>query len=120
MPLALQPKLLRALEERTVQPLGGNQDVSFDVRIIAATHHDLETAVESGGSSGKTFITVSTSCTYRFRRYARGAETFCSWPRCFSSAAPRKPARTSAASTRRPRKSCWVTSGPATSVNFEM
>ena len=48
MPLALQPKLLRALEERTVRPLGGNQDVSLDVRIIAATHHDLESAVENG------------------------------------------------------------------------
>ena len=48
MPLALQPKLLRALEERTVRPVGGNQDVNFDVRIIAATHRDLEATVENG------------------------------------------------------------------------
>ena len=48
MPLGLQPKLLRAIEERTIRPVGGNQDIHFDVRIIAATHRDLESIVESG------------------------------------------------------------------------
>ena len=48
MPLSLQPKLLRALEERTIRPVGGNQDINFDVRIIAATHRDLEAIVETG------------------------------------------------------------------------
>ncbi len=48
MPLTLQPKLLRALEERTVRPVGGNQDVTFDVRIITATHRELESQVENG------------------------------------------------------------------------
>jgi DNA-binding NtrC family response regulator len=48
MPLALQPKLLRALQERRVRPVGGDEEVPFDVRIVAATNRDLETAVEEG------------------------------------------------------------------------
>jgi DNA-binding NtrC family response regulator len=46
MPLAIQPKLLRALEERRARPVGGTAEVPFDVRIVAATNRDLETAVQ--------------------------------------------------------------------------
>lgn len=46
MPLAMQPKLLRALEESKVRPVGSDQEVPFDVRIVTATNRDLETAVE--------------------------------------------------------------------------
>jgi len=48
LPLALQPKLLRALQERSVRPLGGDQEVAFDVRLIASTNRDLESAIEEG------------------------------------------------------------------------
>lgn len=48
LPLPLQAKLLRALQERVVRPMGSNSEVPFDVRLLAATNRDLETMVESG------------------------------------------------------------------------
>ena len=48
MPAEMQAKLLRALQERTVRPVGGSAEVPFDVRIIAATNRDLESEVEKG------------------------------------------------------------------------
>ncbi len=47
-PLALQAKLLRAMEERTVRPVGGDKEITFDARILTATNRDLEAAVEAG------------------------------------------------------------------------
>jgi two-component system response regulator AtoC len=46
MPLEMQAKLLRTLEARTVRPVGGQQEVPFDVRLIAATHRDLAVSIE--------------------------------------------------------------------------
>jgi len=48
LPAAVQVKLLRALQERRVRPVGSDQDVPFEARIVAATHRDLEAAVQSG------------------------------------------------------------------------
>ncbi|WP_156290057.1 sigma-54 interaction domain-containing protein [Oceanobacillus salinisoli] len=48
MPLSMQSKLLRALQEREIQPVGGQKIIPIDVRIIAATHRDLEKMVEEG------------------------------------------------------------------------
>src|SRR5688572_1739846 len=48
MPLSLQVKLLRALQEHEVMPVGDSTPVRFDARIIAATNRDLEKEVESG------------------------------------------------------------------------
>lgn len=48
LPLGLQPKLLRALEQRSVRPLGAKNEVPFDVRIVAATHRDLEQSIAEG------------------------------------------------------------------------
>ncbi|QEI06664.1 sigma-54-dependent Fis family transcriptional regulator [Pigmentiphaga aceris] len=48
MPLPTQAKILRVLQERELTPVGASQVVSVDVRIVAATHHDLPAAVKEG------------------------------------------------------------------------
>lgn len=48
MPVALQVKLLRVLQERTVRPVGATQSAPVDVRIVSATHRDLDAAIREG------------------------------------------------------------------------
>jgi two-component system response regulator PilR (NtrC family) len=48
LPLAMQSKLLRAIQERTVRPLGSPQEDTVDVRIVSATHKDLAAEVTQG------------------------------------------------------------------------
>ncbi|HBW9728816.1 TPA: two-component system response regulator GlrR [Klebsiella pneumoniae] len=48
MPVALQVKLLRVLQERKLRPLGSNRDIEINVRIISATHRDLPKAMARG------------------------------------------------------------------------
>lgn len=48
MSLAMQAKLLRALEDKTFERLGGNQTIKVDVRLITATNRDLETLIKEG------------------------------------------------------------------------
>ncbi|MEZ4467171.1 MAG: sigma 54-interacting transcriptional regulator [bacterium] len=48
MSAALQPKLLRALQERRIRPVGADHEVAVDVRVIAATHQDLSQALKAG------------------------------------------------------------------------
>ncbi len=48
MPLKLQVKLLRVIQERTIRPVGSNRDIALDVRILSATHKDLLAEAQAG------------------------------------------------------------------------
>ena len=48
LPLPMQVKLLRGIQEKAIRPVGGQQEIPVDVRILSATHRDLATEVEKG------------------------------------------------------------------------
>lgn len=48
LPLAMQVKLLRAIQEKKVRPIGGTQELPVDIRLLSATHKDLAKLVETG------------------------------------------------------------------------
>lgn len=48
LPLSVQAKLLRVLEEEKVRRVGGNEEIAIDMRVVAATHRDLESEVRAG------------------------------------------------------------------------
>ena len=48
MPLELQPKLLRVLQEKTIERVGGTLPIPVDIRVIAATHRSLRQEIEEG------------------------------------------------------------------------
>jgi DNA-binding NtrC family response regulator len=60
MPMALQSKLLRAIEDKKIRPLGAIEEISVDVRIVAATNTDLEKAIENGRFRSDLYYRLST------------------------------------------------------------
>ena len=48
LPVELQPKLLRALQEREIEPVGGAKSIKLDVRVVAATNRDVEQSIADG------------------------------------------------------------------------
>ena len=59
MPMSLQAKMLRFLQERTVERLGGRKVIPVDVRIICATHHDLKKSIKNDAFREDLFYRVS-------------------------------------------------------------
>ena len=62
MPLALQVKLLRVLQERTLRPLGSTRDIPIEVRVLSATHRDLEKAIEEERFREDLFYRLNVVC----------------------------------------------------------
>lgn len=59
LPLAAQGKLLRVIEEKVVDRIGGRAPIPVDVRVVAATNRDLKAAVENGGFRGDLFFRLA-------------------------------------------------------------
>lgn len=59
LPLAVQGKLLRAIEEKVVDRIGGRAPITVDVRVVAATNKDLKAAVENGNFRGDLFFRLA-------------------------------------------------------------
>ncbi len=83
MPLAMQAKLLRVLQEREIERVGGNETLAVDVRVVAATNRDLVAACESGRVPRRISTTGSTCCRFPSPRCARAARTSRCWRRHF-------------------------------------
>ena len=60
MPLALQAKVLRAVQERLVEPLGGNRQIALDVRFVAAAKRDLQAEIDAGRFRADLYYRLST------------------------------------------------------------
>ena len=60
MPLVLQPKLLRVLQERQIQRVGGTANIPVDLRVLTATNQDLEAAMAAGTFREDLFYRIAT------------------------------------------------------------
>jgi len=60
MPVELQPKLLRVIQDRSIRRIGGSRDIPFDVRIMAATHRKLEKLMAEGRFREDLFYRLNT------------------------------------------------------------
>ena len=59
LPLAMQVKLLRAIQEKSVRPVGANEEQATDVRLLSATHKNLANEVETGRFRNDLFYRIN-------------------------------------------------------------
>ena len=74
VPLSMQIKLLRVLQERRFERVGGTEPIEVDVRVIAATHQDMEKLVKDGKFREDLYYKLK-SLTFRFRLYENEPRT---------------------------------------------
>ena len=82
MPLSMQAKLLRVIQERQVVRVGGERPIPVDVRLICATHRDLRTMVQQGSFREDLYYRLHV-IQLRIRRCGSAVRTFCGLPAAF-------------------------------------
>ena len=108
LPSEVQVKLLRVLEERQIERLGSPKPIRVDVRIIAATHRNLEQRIADGSVPRRPVLPAQRLSRSRCRRCASASKT----SRCSSGASSTSSRRPSASGlTRSPRRTWWRCSG---------
>jgi hypothetical protein len=120
MPLALQTRLLRVLEEREVVRVGGTRPIAINVRIISATHCDLEQRIREGRFRADLFYRLAVLRLHLPALRERAGDIpglaewslKTPWPRW-----ARAPIRTCMRRCRPARPCCAATPGPATCAN---
>ena len=88
MPSGVQAKLLRLLQDKTIERLGGAKPIPVDVRIVAATNRDLETAITVGKFPGGFVLPPECGAACPAAAQGRGGRTSRFWPSIFWPATP--------------------------------
>jgi transcriptional regulator of acetoin/glycerol metabolism len=97
-----QAKVLRVLQEREFERLGGSRTVKVDVRLVAATNKNLEEAIQRGEFREDLYYPAQRRQRQRASAARAQRRTSFLWRRISSIASPRSSRRTSADSSRRP------------------
>lgn len=119
MPMSLQAKLLRVLQEREVERVGGKKPVPLNIRIIATSNRDMAEAVAKGVFREDLFI-GSMCFPWLSRPCASGVRIFRPLPAILSSNTAGASGVQAFPSRLPPRHCCWPISGQAMCGNWKM